>query len=232
MIARGVGGMSGGSGGAGGGYADEYPSVMCPAKPTAMGTGGAGGAPSGSGGANGASAGKGGAGGGTAGRAALVLAGAGGGGGGSAPAGGTGGGSAPAGGAAAGGSGGAPGAAGGPTGTFSQVYESMKCGCSTFCHGGVAGFNLNLSKSEIYEALVGPDKLGGATGDMASGGMCIGMKRVVPGKPEASILYLKLANMSPCGASMPPPNTPDGPPFTAGQLETVRSWIAAGAPKN
>jgi hypothetical protein len=69
---------------------------------------------------------------------------------------------------------------------------------------------------------------------MAEGGACEGKMRVVPGDPENSLLYLKLANRAPCGSGMPvagPPREMSGL-FNARQLEVVRSWIAAGAKKD
>lgn len=235
--------MSGGSGSPGmmAGALPDFPTVDCP-KPMGMGTGGTGGA-SANGGSGGARAGAGGAasGGsaGSAGRSALVLAGAGGGAAGSGAAGGgaagstaTAGRSGGTGGAPAGGAGGAP-AAGGAEGTFLQVYALFRCGsCAGFCHGAVAGLNFGLSTNDIYDALLGSDRMGAPTADIAMQGACGGMKRVVPGKPDESVLYQKLANMATCGMAMPPPGTPDGPLFTPAQLEVVRSWIAAGAKKN
>ena len=58
------------------------------------------------------------------------------------------------------------------------------------------------------------------------------MKRVVPGKPEESFLYLKLTKTTDdlrqygpdAGESMPP-----GEPLEAERLELVREWIANGA---
>ena len=54
---------------------------------------------------------------------------------------------------------------------------------------------------------------------------CGGMTYVVPGKPEMSLLYLKLTATPPCGVQMP-----NGPTkFTQEQLDMVKGWIAAGA---
>jgi len=57
----------------------------------------------------------------------------------------------------------------------------------------------------------------------------------VPGDPENSLLYLKLANRAPCGD----PGMPimgavrmESGLFNARELEVVRSWIASGAKKD
>ena len=114
----------------------------------------------------------------------------------------------------------------------------MRCeGCdNSFCHGSIAGFNLSaLGRTEFYELLVGKDGKGGPSGTMAEGGACEGRMRVVPGDPENSLLYLKLANRAPCGD----PGMPimgavrmESGLFNARELEVVRSWIASGAKKD
>ena len=52
----------------------------------------------------------------------------------------------------------------------------------------------------------------------------LGLKRVVPGKPDESLLYLKLDINAPCGQQMPPGGTP-----TQELRDEVRDWIANGA---
>lgn len=202
-----------GGGGAGGGGYEEFPAYVCTTiqaePPGVEGQGPA----AGSGGASGGSGG--------AGAGGARAAGAGGAG--------AGGASAASGGAAAG---------GGVAATFADVHELLSCeGCNnSFCHGSAAGFNINgLGRTEFYELLVGKDGKGGPAGTMAEGGLCEGKKRVVPGDPENSLLYLKLANRAPCGeAGMPIPGATrmESGLFNPRQLEVVRSWIAAGAKKD
>jgi len=52
----------------------------------------------------------------------------------------------------------------------------------------------------------------------------LGLKRVVPGKPDESLLYLKLDINAPCGQQMPPGGT-----LTQELRDEVRDWIANGA---
>jgi mono/diheme cytochrome c family protein len=60
----------------------------------------------------------------------------------------------------------------------------------------------------------------------AASSACAGRTYVMKGSPELSLLYDKLANPTPaCGARMPL-----GGELAPAQLETVREWIALGAP--
>jgi hypothetical protein len=69
----------------------------------------------------------------------------------------------------------------------------------------------------------------------AMGGDCepSGLVRVVPGDPEASLLYLKVrakreAAAPPCGDPMP---QGERPPITEAELAAIEGWILAGAPR-
>ncbi|MEY4581129.1 MAG: hypothetical protein RL701_5832 [Pseudomonadota bacterium] len=133
-------------------------------------------------------------------------------------------------GAAAGGTGGA--AAGGGSATFTavlQIFSARNCG---LCHSGGAttlpssangGLLFSLSdKAAAHIALVGPMT--------SSFGKCAGKTLVVPGSPDTSVLFDKLANATPaCGATRMPLG---GMPLTAAELESVRAWIADGAKNN
>lgn len=55
-----------------------------------------------------------------------------------------------------------------------------------------------------------------------------GAVRVVPGDPDASVLYDKLTGGGVYGQAMPPTGTS----LPAAALETIRQWIADGAPDN
>ncbi len=61
-----------------------------------------------------------------------------------------------------------------------------------------------------------------------------GMKRVVPGKPEESLLYLKISATTKefkYGKAMPSGKREDPfTPLSAADIKTIRDWIAAGAP--
>jgi len=52
----------------------------------------------------------------------------------------------------------------------------------------------------------------------------LGLKRVKPGAPEESLLYLKLDINAPCGQQMPPGGT-----LKKELQEEVRAWITHGA---
>ena len=52
-----------------------------------------------------------------------------------------------------------------------------------------------------------------------------GEMRVVPGKPEESLLVKKLSGNPPCGDRMPP----NAEPLPQELQDLVKNWIAAGA---
>jgi hypothetical protein len=107
--------------------------------------------------------------------------------------------------------------------TYQAVYDEVLApNCALpFCHGG-SGAYLELGTAALgYGSLVGP-------GAAAQGPMCgpTGLKRVDPGRPDASLLYLKVTT-PPCGAKMPLFG------FDASleprQVDQIRLWIACGA---
>jgi len=111
--------------------------------------------------------------------------------------------------------------------TFSEVLaiiDNTEHNCR-LCHGLVpneaSNGNLNfggLTDTEMHHRLVGPT---------SSSTACGGRAYVVPGDPDASLLYNKLANATPvCGVQMPLGGFAY---LSAQELEVVRSWIAAGA---
>ena len=107
-------------------------------------------------------------------------------------------------------------------GSFSHIYEVAFRTCRTQCH--LMGYSmLNMATREsAYAALV----------DQASNPRnmeCapLGLKRVVPGAPDESLLYLKLDINAPCGQQIPPGGT-----LTQELRDEVRDWIANGAKDN
>jgi hypothetical protein len=115
---------------------------------------------------------------------------------------------------------------GAPAATFTQIFDMMypmatnaRC---TACHSqppfDVANGNLSMGmdKASAYKALFGVK---------STSSKCGGMTYLDPGKPESSLLYLKLTATPPCGVRMPN----GGNMFTPDQLEMVHGWIAAGA---
>jgi hypothetical protein len=123
-------------------------------------------------------------------------------------------------------------AASGPT--FTRVWSEilMLKGCSgEYCHGSGMGGLAFKNKRGAYDALVNIVAAGPACA--AKGGT-----RVVPGKPDASLLLDKLSHSTPsCGETMPVgaklvPNCVSTSPTvctTEAEIGLVRDWILAGA---
>ena len=106
--------------------------------------------------------------------------------------------------------------------TYAGVYEQVllpNC-ASPFCHAG-SGDYLELSTMAAgYASLVDAEAQGP---DCAKAGF----KRVNPGHPETSLLYLKITN-PPCGAKMPK-FYGDGGSLGPVEIEQIKAWIALGA---
>lgn len=102
---------------------------------------------------------------------------------------------------------------------FDEVFEHNLC-TSEFCHG-LGGATLNFStKRAGYDSLVDRPATGAKCKDR-------GLVLVVPGDPEASLLFLKVStDTPPCGARMP-----HFPGFVLNDREIaqIREWIALGA---
>jgi cysteine-rich repeat protein len=104
------------------------------------------------------------------------------------------------------------------------VFDNPTFGCTAAqCHGGAfpqAG--LDLTAGHAYASLVDAESTGSANG----------MKRVLPGEPEQSFLYRKLAwktlGRPADGGSPMPTGTPAE--LTADQLDAIARWIRGGAP--
>jgi hypothetical protein len=136
--------------------------------------------------------------------------------------------------AGTGGSGGTGGMGGMPAPlapTFTNIVDNILPGCAgPTCHSSVAGGNLMLQgdKMAVYMALVGTDAMGVNLPPDPTKMNCkdLGLKRVNPGMPEMSVLYLKVqtAMDPPCGLRMP-----TGGMLPADKVELIRAWIAAGA---
>ncbi|MHB1844439.1 MAG: hypothetical protein ACYCWW_06330 [Deltaproteobacteria bacterium] len=101
------------------------------------------------------------------------------------------------------------------------------------CHtsgGALNSGGLDLA-DDPYHALLGADGGGALAENIA--GSATGLRRVVPGQPDASFLVIKLSTMS-----RQDPNYGSGMPFTApgsvcpATLDAIRSWVANGAPND
>jgi hypothetical protein len=125
--------------------------------------------------------------------------------------------------------------------SFTEVYSQIiEPSCtSDFCHYENVGIRysaLDMStKVSAYWSLV--DQL--CAGAACSGN---GNRRVVPGDPADSIMYLKITEASPpCGAQMPANRTTlmesgntvfSGQPLTQDQQQLIYNWILEGAQNN
>lgn len=110
---------------------------------------------------------------------------------------------------------------GGAAPTFAQVYEQIlephAC-AGSYCHiGSFGGGDLHFAYTHLVGASATPD------------GECEGHTLVIPGDPEHSLVYLKVASTEPpCGKSMPPTGLGS---ISPDDVELLRAWIAAGAPE-
>lgn len=119
----------------------------------------------------------------------------------------------------------APSTTGAPS--FARIEKQILAErCTAACHSGgefaAGGLDLGV---DSYTALVGA-----APTAVQCGGVT--MPRVVPGKPDESLLYALLVAKAegttpPCGDAMP--QGANRPALTPEELESVRAWIAAGA---
>ena len=114
------------------------------------------------------------------------------------------------------------------TPSFAKIQaQILSPSCATAnCHvGATAQAGLILTPDVAYEQLVG-------VAPTNPNAMADGLRRVMAGKPDSSLLYHKLVfppghHAHDYGNSMPSGTLG----LTVGQLEYVRQWIAAGAPK-
>lgn len=87
----------------------------------------------------------------------------------------------------------------------------------TGCHGGNGG--LYLTASESYSNLVNVESSGYAP-----------LKRVVPSKPDSSVLYLKIIENPSTDVGQ---RMPQGGPYLSGEdISTILTWIEEGARDN
>ena len=109
--------------------------------------------------------------------------------------------------------------------TFTAVWNEVllpRC-IDAYCHTGGAAMDLStqeLAYQELYDV-------------PADANLCkdSGLKRVVPGDPDQSLLITKLDEAPPCGARMP---ARLGPPVILPQeeIDQMREWITLGAPND
>jgi hypothetical protein len=118
-------------------------------------------------------------------------------------------------------------AGGDPPPSFSYLRDHILAArCTALCHSGgdnaAGGFDMS---TDLHARLILVP---------ASAPVCAGAERmrVVPGAPEASLLYTKVVDKilgaaPPCGDTMPP--GPDVPALSSEESDLLRRWILAGA---
>ena len=116
--------------------------------------------------------------------------------------------------------------------TFSAVYREIFCtkGCaSAYCHGARGqSAGLNIETFDVAYANLLDEPAGTQPESDLEGCRKSGLRRVEPGRPEQSLLYLKVNGSMTCGLPMPPP-TGAWEPLDVEQLAQLRAWIAEGA---
>jgi hypothetical protein len=100
-----------------------------------------------------------------------------------------------------------------PRGPWCDVQEIFTARCVS-CHGAAALGGLDL-QSDAYHAIVGVASVLDPT-----------ITRVTAGDPDRSLLFRMLLGTQPVGNPMP-----YGNPLPADEIETIRAWIADGAPE-
>lgn len=109
--------------------------------------------------------------------------------------------------------------------TFASIEANiLHPRCAVVCHGRIdppAGLDL---ETDPYAAIVGVP----ASGTMCAG---VGLDRVEPGDPAASLLYLKVQAKRdgvdpPCGDGMPQGARPA---LSDEEIGVIEEWITAGA---
>jgi hypothetical protein len=116
--------------------------------------------------------------------------------------------------------------------TFSAIYRDIiaatGCAGSALCHAGEAGKLQMKDVAGAFKALVNTKAMG-MNADGQGGNNCkdSGMQRVVPGKPDDSLLVKKLEGTQPCGDPMPIAGK-----LSDEKIKQVRDWIADGAKDN
>ncbi len=106
------------------------------------------------------------------------------------------------------------------------IFENKGCTAQA-CHGADAAGGLDLSADVSYDNLIEQAATTVTTNDIP------GIKRVVPGQKDQSLLFLNLAaGTLPDQWQVPLRSMPLGlDPLTTDELEAVRSWIEQGAPR-
>jgi hypothetical protein len=111
------------------------------------------------------------------------------------------------------------------TAVYADIFERASCAGSGLCHAGDAGKLPVKDRDSTYRALVNVKAMGVNPPNSKSENCAdSGLMRVVPGKPDDSLLVKKLEGTQPCGDPMPIGNK-----LSDEQISQVRAWIENGA---
>ncbi|MET0389301.1 MAG: hypothetical protein ABW321_25230 [Polyangiales bacterium] len=109
---------------------------------------------------------------------------------------------------------------------YRDIFVAKGCTGSAQCHQGPAG-GLSLgSQRGAYDRLVDKPAMGMNLTLMPPHCADSGLKRVVPGDPENSLLVHKITGKQTCGIVMPP----NPPLLEAAEVDQIKAWIMKGAP--
>jgi hypothetical protein len=114
------------------------------------------------------------------------------------------------------------------TAIYKEIIKGTGCTGSPICHTGPAGKLQMSNQMAAYQALVGVSAMGMNQTLQPPHCADSGLKRVVPGDPDNSLLMLKVLGKAPCGAAMPP----NPPLLSQDQSDRIRAWIVNGAPND
>jgi hypothetical protein len=106
--------------------------------------------------------------------------------------------------------------------SFSQQIQPIfnNSGC-VGCHGGSGG--LFLIQGQSYSNLVNVNAQAG----------CTTKKRVLPGNPDESVLYIRVSSNTPDTQCGPNSRMPQGSPrLPQASIDLIRDWILQGAQNN
>ncbi|HKQ69606.1 MAG TPA: hypothetical protein VJT73_09715, partial [Polyangiaceae bacterium] len=126
--------------------------------------------------------------------------------------------------------------------SFISVQAILTQRCANACHNSAAPpMGLIMQVGFAYQNLVnkpavedqpsspdaGPLNVDDSGVFDAAGYVYQYRKRILPGDPENSYLFLKITGRPPVGNPMPPPST--GVTLTADEVSTIKNWILQGA---
>jgi hypothetical protein len=115
--------------------------------------------------------------------------------------------------------------------TFSAIFSEIlskntEYSCDSPCHA-LTNMRVDVDPKTTYSQIIDVPASGMGLNNTPGCGTS-GMKLIVPGKPEESLLYLKVQAAPPCGERM----RIGGPYLNDRELEQIKQWIQMGAQNN